>query len=148
MNPSRLSLWLCLLALPSTLAWAQDVNTTRFGNVAIKGHDPVAYFKDSKPVKGSKEFEYEWNGAKWRFSSQEYLEAFKASPETYAPQFGGYCAWAVSQGYKANIDPTQWTVVEGKLYLNYNKKIQKQWLGDRDNLIRKGEENWPSVQKK
>ena len=58
------------------------------------------------------------------------MEAFKASPETYAPQFGGYCAWAVSQGYKANIDPTQWTVVDGKLYLNYNKKIQKQWLAE------------------
>jgi len=148
MNLSRFSLLFLLSALSFAPAWSQDVNTTRFGNVAIKGYDPVAYFKESKPVKGSKDFQHEWNGAVWRFASWEHLEAFKASPETYAPQYGGYCAWAVSQGSKANIDPTQWTVVDGKLYLNYNKKIQKRWLTDRDNLIEKADENWPSVMKK
>lgn len=114
---------------------------------AIRGYDPVAYFKQGEPVKGSESFSFEWTGVKWRFSSQENLEAFKAEPEKYAPQFGGYCAFGVSKGALYKIEPDAWRIVEGKLYLNYDKSIQKKWEADRDALIKKAEENWPGVVK-
>ena len=130
----------------STSAMAADpINTTFFGKLAVEGYDTVAYFTENQAIEGDKKFEHEWMNAKWRFSSAENLEAFKADPEAYAPQYGGYCAWAVSQNKIAEIDPTQFTVHEGKLYLNYNKKIQKRWLGDRDNFIAAADQNWPSV---
>ena len=122
----------------------KPVNTTLFG-VAIKGYDPVAYFTDQKPVKGEKAFKFEWMDAEWRFASQENLDKFKADPEKYAPQYGGYCAWAVSQGSTAGIDPDAWKIVEGKLYLNYNKKIQKKWETDIPGHIKLADENWPKI---
>lgn len=114
---------------------------------AIRGYDPVAYFKNGEPVKGSESFTFEWEGAEWLFSSQENLEAFKAEPEKYAPQFGGYCAYAVGNGYTYESSPKAWRIVDGKLYLNYSKGIQKKWEADRDALIKKAEENWPGVVK-
>lgn len=131
------------LAIP--LAALSPVNKSTLGNLAIKGYDPVSYFADSKAQKGSKEFEFEYEGAKWRFSSQKHLDQFKADPAAYAPQFGGYCAWAVSQGYTANIDPMAWKIVDGKLYLNYNKSVQAKWEKDAQVLITKGNENWPKL---
>ena len=122
----------------------KPVNSTLFG-VAIKGYDPVAYFTDSKPVEGSSDFTFEWNGAKWRFVNAEHLAAFKAAPEKYAPQYGGYCAWAVSQGYTAGIDPAAWKIVEGKLYLNYSTDVQKKWSGDIPGNIGKADKNWPVI---
>lgn len=119
-----------------------------WGGVAIKGHDAVAYFTESKPVKGAPEFTHEWNGAKWRFASAANREAFAAAPESYAPQFGGYCAWAVSQGYTAGIDPAAWKIVNGKLYLNYNLKVQKMWEEDIAGNVAKGEKHWPEILKK
>lgn len=123
------------------------VNATGDG-VAIKGYDPLGYFDWNMPVKGQEEFEYEWKGAKWRFSSMENLERFRANPEKYAPRYGGYCAYAVSRGTTADIDPEAWTIVEEKLYLNLNKKVQKLWRRDIRESIRKGDENWPGVLKK
>jgi len=84
-------------------------------------------------------------GAQWRFANQANLDAFKAEPEKYAPAYGGYCAWAVSQGNTAKGDPKQWTVHEGKLYLNYNAKILKQWRADKDGFIALADEQWPTV---
>ena len=85
--------------------------------IAIKGYDPVAYHQDGKPVKGSDEYEYTWKGAKWRFASAEHRDLFEADPDRYAPRYGGYCAWAVSQGYTASVNPQNaWSIVEGKLY--------------------------------
>ncbi|SNS43982.1 YHS domain-containing protein [Ekhidna lutea] len=124
-------------------AQKSPVYTTNDG--AIKGYDPVAYFKNGEPVKGSESFSFEWTGVEWRFSSQENLEAFKAEPEQYAPQFGGYCAYAVGNGYTYESSPMAWRIVDGKLYLNYSKGIQKKWEADRDALIKKAEENWPGV---
>ena len=92
------------------------VNKSLFGGLAIKGYDPVSYFNDSKATKGNKKFEVEHAGATWRFASQKNLDQFKKAPETFAPQFGGYCAWAVSQGYTAGIDPDAWKIVDKKLY--------------------------------
>ena len=148
MKKTRISLvilatFLASAALP---ALALDpVNATFFGNVAIEGYDPVAYFTEGKPVKGSKKHTLEHEGATWRFASAENRALFEADPEKYAPQYGGYCAWAVGQGYTADIDPDAWTIHEGKLYLNYSKKVRAQWLEDMEALIEAGDENWPRL---
>lgn len=113
--------------------------------VAIRGYDAVAYFTEGKPVKGRSEFQYEWLSAKWYFASAANREAFARNSLKYAPQFGGYCAWAVSQNYTAGIDPDAWKIVDGKLYLNYNKSVQKTWEQDVPGNIRKGNENWPKL---
>lgn len=127
---------------------AEKPVNTGWGGVAIKGYDAVAYFTEAKPVEGSATFEFEWNGAKWRFVSAANRDLFSAAPEKYAPQFGGYCAWAVSRGYTAGVDPKAWNVVNEKLYLNYNLDVQKQWEADMSGNIAKGEVNWPEILKK
>lgn len=132
-----------LFSLPALAI--DEINTTLFGNLAIEGYDPVAYFTESRPVKGSSDFQYEWKEAKWRFSSAENLALFKANPEQYAPQYGGYCAYAVAKNTTASIDPTQFTIVDDKLYLNYNKSVNTKWLANRDNFIVKADENWPTL---
>ena len=128
---------------------AGDVSAVNFnldGGVAIKGTDPVAYFTESSVVQGTSEYAYEWSGAVWHFSSAEHRDLFAANPEQYAPQYGGYCAWAVSQGYTAPIDPEAWKIVDGKLYLNYDKRIQARWEKDIPGNIAKANENWPNIQ--
>ena len=129
-----------LAFLPLAARAEKPVNATLFG-VAIKGYDPVAYFTDAKPVKGESEFTFDWMGATWRFASAAHRDLFKATPEKYAPQFGGYCAWAVSQGYTAGIDPAAWKIVNDKLYLNYSLEIQKKWEGDVPGNISKADVN-------
>jgi YHS domain-containing protein len=114
----------------------------------IKGYDPVAYFTTGKPIKGLKDFEHQWMGATYRFFSKENLELFKKAPEKYAPQYGGYCAYAVSQGYTAPVDPEAWDIVNGKLYLNYNKSVQKKWREKRDEYIPAADKNWPELKTK
>jgi YHS domain-containing protein len=142
----NLCLYLSLLCLfPLFSVGAKEINSTFFGKLSLKGYDPVSYFTQSKPMKGKKDFEVEWKGATWRFSTEEHRSAFEKSPETYAPQYGGYCAWAVSQGDTAPIDPKQWTIEKGKLYLNYNAEIQKKWLQDKAAFIRMADENWPDL---
>lgn len=142
-----LSLGLFLLAGIFAVAAEKPVNTTLFG-VAIKGYDPVAYFTDSAPTEGKSEFTFEWQGAKWHFANAAHLAAFQATPEKYAPQFGGYCAWAVSKGYTANIDPTAWKLIGGKLYLNYSRDVQAKWEADTAGNIAKAEANWPKLIRK
>lgn len=112
---------------------------------AISGTDPVAYFTEGRPVAGSSDFTHEWNGATWYFASAENRDAFAAEPARYAPQYGGYCAWAVSQGYTASTDPEAWTIVDGRLFLNYSKDVQATWEKDRDGNIAKADTNWPGV---
>lgn len=124
-------------------------NNTRFINkqngVAIKGTDPVAYFTQSKAVKGSASFTHNWNGVTWHFSSAANRNLFAANPTRYAPQYGGYCAWAISQGYTADIDPNAWKIVDGKLYLNLSRNIQSRWERDIPGFISKGNLNWPRI---
>lgn len=132
------------LTAPASAA-APEVFTGRFSDLAVGGYDPVAYFVAGAPTKGSKDFAFDYNGAVWRFSSAENLEKFKANPTAYAPQYGGYCAWAVAQGYTAPGNPQNWAVRNGKLYLNYNDKVQSDWLKDPDGFIAKANANWPSV---
>jgi len=134
-----------LFSALSATAAEKPINTTTFGNLAVHGYDPVAYFVDHKPVEGKKEFSYSWNDAQWRFVSHENLEKFKSSPERYAPQYGGYCAYAVSKGKTADIDPEAWEIVNEKLYLNYNKKIQETWRQERDSDIALADRNWPRL---
>jgi len=114
---------------------------------AIRGYDPVAYFTEQKPVKGSEQFRYSWMGATWLFASAANRDQFAANPAQYAPQFGGYCSYAVSRGHTASIDPEAWRIVDGKLYLNYSKGVQKTWEKDVPGNIQKAHQNWPALHK-
>jgi YHS domain-containing protein len=139
---------LALLVAIAVPVRAGEVVYTSWGK-AIDGYDAVAYFTEGKPVEGDSDFTHEWMGAKWYFASAANRDAFAADPSKYAPQYGGYCAWAVSQGYSAKIDPEAWKVVNGKLYLNYSKDIQAKWIaGGVDKLIAAGDGNWPGIRKK
>ena len=149
--PRRLFLLLAMTlagtGMPMANAHAKDapVYTGTFSNVAVGGYDPVAYFTEGKPVKGEKSFTLQHAGAEWRFSSAQNRDRFAASPQHYAPQYGGYCAWAVSQGYTASGDPQYWRVVDDKLYLNYDAEVQKKWEKDIPGFIGKANQNWPLV---
>lgn len=139
-----------LIILASTLslsqAWAKDkIYKSFLSSSAVGGYDAVAYFTEGKPVKGKSDFKTSYMGADWLFSSRENLAAFKSNPEKYAPQFGGYCAWAVSQGYTAKGDPNYWSIVNDRLYLNYNAEIQNRWDKNKQNFIAQANKNWPSV---
>lgn len=130
---------------PALAAPKPAIYTPAFSNVAVEGHDPVAYFAAGKPVKGSEQFKTVWNGAEFRFASAANLAKFKANPAAYAPQYGGYCAWAVSQGYTAKGSAQNWKIVGGKLYLNYNDDIQAKWEKDVPGFIAAANTNWPKV---
>lgn len=141
---------LALMSVSMSVVWGQgkaEVVNKASGDVAIKGYDAVAYFKENKAVKGTSQFQFEWMGAKWYFSSAANRDLFVKEPEKYAPQFGGYCSWAVSNNYVYDADPEVWKLVEGKLYFNYNKSAQKKWEEDIPGRIKKGNENWPKLHK-
>lgn len=134
------------LAVRPASAQVSPVNKNIFGT-ALKGYDAVTYFKEGRPVKGKDEFRHDWMGAKWYFASAANRDEFARNPEKFAPQFGGYCAWAVANGYTASIDPEAWRIVDGKLYLNYSKDVQKKWEADIPGFIKLGNENWPKLKK-
>lgn len=127
------------------VAGKAEIYTGLISNTAVGGYDPVAYFSEGRPVLGSRQFTHQWKGATWRFASAASRDAFAASPRKYAPQYGGYCAWAVSQGYTAKGDPNVWKIVSGKLYLNYSPGVQRQWSADIPGNITKANNNWPGV---
>ena len=116
-----------------------------FSKSAIKGYDTVAYFTQNKAVKGKSKYSVEFQGATWLFASQENLDLFKSDPEKFSPQYGGYCAYAVSQGETAPIKPELFTIHDGKLYLNYNKKINDKWSDSKESFIKEADENWPKL---
>jgi YHS domain-containing protein len=107
----------------------------------------VAYFTEGKAVKGNAQFQYDWMGATWRFASAMNRELFLKNPTKYAPQYGGYCAWAVSNNYTYDADPALWRIVEGKLYLNYNRLARFQWERDIQGRIKLGDQYWPNLHK-
>ena len=113
--------------------------------VAIGGYDPVAYFLRDKPVVGSDQWTYTWRGATWRFSTEHNRDLFQKDPEKYAPQFGGYCAYGVSNGYKAPTNADAWSVVDGRLYLNYNLDVREKWFREKSERITIAEKNWEDV---
>ena len=112
---------------------------------AIAGYDPVSYFTKKMPVKGSGEFAAMWKGARWLFATEENMKMFEEKPEAYAPQYGGYCAYAVSRGYTAKSDPEAWKIVGGKLYLNYSRGVRSKWEEKMDEYIMKADANWPGL---
>ncbi len=116
-------------------------------NGAIDGYDPVAFFTDSAAVKGDKALTTEWNGATWCFASQENLDEFKANPEKYAPQYGGYCAYGTADGHLSPTQADTWTVLDNKLYFNYNMKVKERWMQDQKGYIEKADKNWPALSK-
>ena len=123
------------------------VNTGYFGGVAILGYDPVAYFTEGKAMKGSEEFSYDWLGTPWHFASRKHQELFKSAPVKYAPQFGGYCAGEIAaEGITVNIDPEAWKIIDGKLYLVYNKGYDEQFAAEARDLVPKADANWPKLE--
>ena len=125
----------------------EPVNRSSDG-LALRGYDAVAYFREGAAVVGRAEFAHEWNGARWLFKSGENRDAFSREPEAYAPQYGGYCSYAVAHGYTADADPQAWKVVGGKLYLNYNADVRRLWEQDIPGFLQKGETNWPQFLKR
>ncbi len=118
---------------------ASDKQPTRIG---IAGYDPVAYFTEGRPVQGSSEFEYVWQNSRWYFASAAHRDMFRANPEHYAPQYAGYCAVGVGMGTKAKIDPTAWTIVDGKLYFTHDHKTLEDFHRDPQASIKQADENW------
>lgn len=129
--------------------WAGDGTKPIFVDdrgIAIGGYDVVAYHTDSKAVHGSDSFQFTWQGAQWMFTSAAHRNLFAKEPERYAPQYGGYCAYGMSRGYKAIIDPTAFTIIDGKLYLNYSTRVQDTWRKDTRGYVGKADAHWPQVQ--
>jgi hypothetical protein len=133
-----------LVAMPASAKEAA-IYTGFFSSLAVGGYDPVAYFTKGQPVEGRKEYQTRWMDADWRFASAENRDLFIASPEKYAPQYGGYCAWAVAEGKTASGDPQRWRIVGGKLYLNYDEEIQRRWEKDIPGFVASADRNWPTV---
>ena len=140
-----------MLLLAITVLWSANavaidpIYTSTFSDNAIRGYDTVAYFTQGKAVEGNKEFSTQYKEATWLFSSQQHLDLFLADPAKYEPQYGGYCAYAVSQNTTASIKPELFTIHNDKLYLNYNKSINEKWLADKEKFIVQADSNWPSL---
>ncbi|WP_100657645.1 YHS domain-containing (seleno)protein [Alteromonas flava] len=144
----KLTNWLralsILMVLASASAMADDpIETGTFNNKAIYGYDTVAYFTQDAAVKGSEDYTTAWRGADWYFSSQQHLDMFVADPEKYAPQYGGYCAYAMSDGRLVGIDEQAFTILDGKLYLNYSKSVMREWREDTATYIPQADTWYP-----
>lgn len=125
--------------------FAQKASVFNTNGTAIHGYDAVAFFTNSKPEKGKEQFSFNWQNVNWHFASKENLETFKANPEKYAPQYGGYCAYGTAEGHKAPTEIDTWTITGNKLYFNYNKDVKKMWVKDQQHLIEKADKNWPEL---
>ncbi len=142
-----------LLGAAKVAAAAPPINTLNGGvlggrgETAIQGYDPVAYFSDGKPVKGKDAFSFEWMGATWKFASQAHLDQFRADPQRYAPQYGGYCAYGVTQDALVEIEPDKFSIIDGKLYLNYNADVQARWSKDSRNYIQQADAKFKGLLK-
>jgi YHS domain-containing protein len=114
--------------------------------VALHGYDPVAYFTQGEPVRGSDALVHIHEGAAYRFSTQAHLDSFAADPDRYAPQYGGFCAFGVSVGKKFDGDPNLWRVEDGRLYLNLNEEIYATFLEDVDGNVAKADDQWQDIE--
>jgi len=124
-------------------ALAAPVNAE--GGIAVRGTDVVAYVAEGRPAPGRAEFTHAWQGATWRFASAANRDRFTAEPTRYAPAYGGFCAYAVSEGYTAPIDPAAWKIVDGRLFLNYDRAVQRRWERDIPGRIARADANWPRL---
>jgi YHS domain-containing protein len=131
----------------SAAAYAQSIKFTGKDGVAIKGYDPVAYFIQQKAVEGNDAYSFDWSGSKWKFISQNNLDSFKVAPEKYAPQYGGFCAYGTSENHLSPTDPKAFTIVNGKLYLNYNMDVKQLWIKDTTSRIKAADDYWPALNK-
>jgi len=134
----------------STICFTQSVTAQSSevfapSGIAINGYDPVAFFTEGKPLKGLDEFSFNWKNVQWKFISQSNLDSFKTAPEKFAPQFGGYCAYGTSQGHKAPTQADTWTIINEKLYFNYNMKVKGLWDKNRIPLIDSANVKWSSI---
>jgi len=134
-----------LATLPALPAFAMQPKVFAVDGMAIQGYDPVAYFAEEGPVKGTPEFTSEFEGGVFQFASADNKALFDSDPAKYAPQYGGYCAYAVSQGYTADTDPDAWSIHDGKLYLNYSKSVRALWATRKEKNIEAADMNWPNV---
>jgi len=116
--------------------------TVNITEIAINGYDPVSYFNERKPSRGTEEYVFVWNNAKYQFSCKENLELFKNNPARYAPQYDGYCAFAMSRGDYSRVDPESYAIVNDKLYLTFDRDIRSTWLYDKENYIKKADRIW------
>lgn len=132
-------------ALFSRPAQAAEPYLFSVDGVAIRGADPVAFFTEGAPVIGSPDHALMWEGATWHFASAENMEMFMADPRAYAPQYGGYCAFALSKGSLASSVPEAWTVHDGKLYLNYSVNVRQVWSEDIPGNIALADAQWPAI---
>lgn len=141
----RTALTILLATTMAAPAYAAKPAYFSRGGSAINGYDPVAYFTEKRPQKGSKTNSLSWNGALWLFKSSKNKALFEANPHKYAPQYGGYCAYAVSKGATAKTEPDAWEIKSGKLYLNYNRTVHSIWKRDVPGNISRANANWPAV---
>ena len=146
MNLKLLAAFVFLITSSFSVSAEEDPIYTSWTNSnAVSGYDAVAYFTEAKAIKGNKEFQTEYMGAAWRFASKGNLDLFIANPTKYAPQYGGYCAWAAARGYTASGDPKEWKIVEGKLYLNYDAKVKAKWEKDIPGFIEAADKVFPTL---
>lgn len=143
--PRFIGILFLLLAFQSQAA-NNTINIDRQG-LALKGYDPVSYFVSNGPRMGEARFQHHWDGATWYFASQDNLDRFIDNPQQYAPQFGGFCAFALSKGQLADSDPQAWSIINDKLYLNYNKQVRSMWLPQASTLIPEAERRWPGIRR-
>lgn len=137
------------LATGARASETRPVNTLGSpGGVAIRGYDPVAYFREGGPRLGKAEFSTSHAGAVWRFANAENKVAFETDPARYLPAYGGFCAYGTSRGYLVKIEPEAWSIVDGRLYLNYDLGVRKTWLGDSKGYIARADRNWPRLDAK
>lgn len=142
-----LVIFLVLSALSTFAAAKGLLNLDRKG-VAIQGYDPVAFFTDSRPVKGNPQFQSDYNGAKYYFASAEHKAAFDKEPGKYEPQFGGYCAYGVSHGDKAPVKIEAWQIVNGRLLMQYDLGVKDEFNKDQQGTLKKADQNWPGLVEK
>ena len=144
----QMVLTVVLLALTGTaLAGSPKVNLGYFNKLAMNGYDVMTYWRGGKPLEGKREISAEYNGARWIFVSASNREEFLANPSRYAPQYGGYCAYAASQNAIADVDPFAWRIWKDKLYLNYSPRVRRTWASDIDGNIEKADGYWPGLLK-
>lgn len=134
-----LVLMLTLIVLPG---YAADEVNKDANSIAIKGYDPIAYFIENQAIAGSPEYSHQWMGATWYFKSAQNMHLFSVRPSDYAPQYGGFCAYAMVSGQRADIDPTAWSIQDNKLYLNYNQQVMNLWRQDAEANIQKADQHW------
>ena len=127
----------------SPVGWGMWGNYNTTSGIALKGYDPVSYFNSEQPTSGDSQYTHEWRGAIWQFANAENMKLFIDNPESYAPQFGGFCSFAVSKGFTADISPEAWHIEGGDLFVFADKNVRDDWVaGLADGSLLESTGNW------